>query len=427
MKTLAGTTMLLGFDPRTAFAVARSLHRRKIRVVVGTLADWETPVASRSVAAFFPLPRLADRPQAFLNELLRVLDIEKVDTLIPLTDRALVALAPHQGELQKRVRLLAPTPSQIDLILDKTATAARASELGIPVPTTLVLEEGQSTQRVEQRLRFPVFLKPESKVRSCRSQATPSPEVFFCENPGALRSRVREARVKSGGRFLVQEHVPGDDVGIAVVMHEGEPVSFFQYRAGRTWPADGGVCVVARSENIHAGMACCALRLLRALKWEGVAELDFRHDLATDRFALLEVNGRFWGSTAAAVAVGADMPWTTWQLAHGRDAEPQRYRAGQTVRWLEGDLRRLVEFVRRTGAQGGWSQLAREGLAFCWDFRPTVHGMYWSWRDPAPAFHAIRIFAQWWFFARVRQAWRSIRRAAPPTSREEAVKPAYSR
>lgn len=431
MITPVGTTLLLGFDPRTAFAVARSLHRCDVRVVVGTLADWESPIPSRAISAFFSLPRLSESPAGFFRELRRLIDRENVDTVIPLTDRALVALAPHDAELRKTVRLLAPTAAQIHLVLDKTATARRATDLGIPVPTTVVLEEGQNLQELEKHVRFPVFLKPESKARSCHAQATPGPEVFSCETPAALRTRLREARAKSGGKFLVQEHVPGDDVGIAVVMHRGEPVSIFQYRAERTWPAEGGVCVAGRSEVVHTGMAACALRLLRALDWEGVAELDFRHDPATDRFALLEVNGRFWGSTAAAVAAGADMPRVTWRLGHEQPLVPERYRAGQAVRWLEGDLRRLWELVRRTEGPGGARRLARELATFCWDFRPTVRGMYWSWRDPGPAFHAARIFAHWWCFARARQVWRWFRPAAssatPVRTRTKAVKPAYSR
>jgi len=421
-----GTTLLIGFDPRTALAVARSLTRGGVRIVVATLADWETPVSSRAVAAYVRLPRLEESPSIFLRELQRVIDSQEVDTVIPLTDRALVALAPHDAELRKKVWLLAPTPAQTALILDKTATARLATEVGIPVPTTLTIEGKEGLSEVERRLKFPVFLKPQSKATSCRRPSAPGPEVFACETPAALRERLRANAAAKRETFLVQEKAPGDDVGLAVVMRQGEPVSTFQYRAQRMWPANGGVCVAACSEPLSPEMLECSLRMLRALKWEGVAELDFRHDRATGRFVLLEINGRFWGSTAAALVAGADMPRAVWQLAHGQTPAANRYRGGRRVRWLEGDLRRLSELARTASAVGGWTQMAKELAAFFWDFRPAVSGMYWSWHDPVPALHSLRILAQWWCFARVRNAWRKLRRPAQPLSRAKPATPVLS-
>lgn len=417
--TAGTTTLLLGFDPRTAFAVARSLHRQNIRVVVATLAEWETPVPSQAVAAYLRLPSQGNSPEDFLRQLLRAIDNHRVDTLIPLTDRALIALAPHQEVLRQRLKLLAPTSAQTSLILNKTATAQLAAELGIPVPSTIVIEDPKELDQLDRRVNFPVFLKPENKASSCSSRALPGPDVFLCSDLAVLRAQAHVLERSKRVKFLVQERFPGDDVGLAVVMHRGEAVSVFQYRARRTWPVDGGVCVAATSEKLHPGMAECAIRLLRALGWEGVAELDFRHDRQTDGFALLEINGRFWGSSAAAVAAGADMPWVVWQLAHGRTPQAERYEAEVGVRWLEGDLRRLSELASRATGITAWRRLLRELAIFFWDFRPGIHGMYWSWRDSAPGFHSARIFAQWWCIARVQEGWARVRRPKASLARRK--------
>jgi len=74
----SSATLLVGFDPRTALAVARSLHRQGIRVVVATIADWETALPSRAVAAYVKIPN-RDDPALFLAELLSVLRAENID------------------------------------------------------------------------------------------------------------------------------------------------------------------------------------------------------------------------------------------------------------------------------------------------------------------------------------------------------------
>lgn len=403
MNVTRGTTLLIGFDPRTALAVARSLHCRGVRVVVATLGAWETPIWSRAVEAYLHLPCAEENSPGFLPKLLEAIAQYQIDTLIPLTDRALSVLAPHQNQLRERVRLLAPTSQQTAIVLDKTLTAQLAVNLCIPVPATVILESLQGLSDVEDGLKFPVFLKPQNKSSTSLSQVTPGPDVFRCDDVATLRSRLRDSMCASGGKFLVQERMPGDDVGLAVVMRAGEVVSIFQYRALRLWPATGGVCVASRSETVHTAMADSAIRLLRTLGWEGVAQLDFRHDPQTDRFALLEVNGRFWGSTAAAVASGIDMPWVVWQLTDASGEQPRNYPSGQRVRWLEGDLRRLLDLIKTLGA---WSQLGPELGSFLWDFRPTVKGMCWSWRDPFAGFHSAATFLYWWCAARFRQTKR---------------------
>jgi predicted ATP-grasp superfamily ATP-dependent carboligase len=202
--------------------------------------------------------------------------------------------------------------------------------------------------------------------------------------------------------LLLQEYCPGDDVGLAVLMHAGEALTVFQYRARRTFPVDGGVCVLACTEQVNMRLADCAVRLLRALSWEGVAQLDFRHDPVTGRFALLEINGRFWGSAAVAIAAGYDFPYYVWQLAHGQTPKiPQTYKIGLLVRWLEGDIRRLLALLRlRQQNRLRPISLVREGLRLLAGFRPGVRDMFWSWSDPQPAFDTIANLSRCWLVTR---------------------------
>jgi predicted ATP-grasp superfamily ATP-dependent carboligase len=162
------------------------------------------------------------------------------------------------------------------------------------------------------------------------------------------------------------------------------------------------VCVLACTEKVNTQLADCAVRLLRALSWQGVAQLDFRHDPKTGRFALLEINGRFWGSVAVAVEAGLDFPFYAWQLAHGRiPVMPPAYKTCLLVRWLEGDVRRLLE-LRRLRRQNGHRRisLGREGLRFLAGFRPGVSDMFWSWTDPMPFFDTIANLTRWWLVTR---------------------------
>jgi hypothetical protein len=47
---------------------------------------------------------------------------------------------------------------------------------------------------------------------------------------------------------------------------------------------------------------------LRHIGWEGVAMMEYRWNAKTDGFALLEMNGRFWGSIHLALYANVDFP-----------------------------------------------------------------------------------------------------------------------
>jgi len=398
-------TLLLGFDPRISLAVARSLHREKIPVVVGLISAWETPLKSRAIREYVPLLGMERSVEVFLSTLLRVLDEHNVDTIIPISDRALMLLAPHYEVLSARLRMACPTPDQIATVLNKAATATIAAGQGVPVPVSIKCESWADLEGLGAALKFPVFAKSRDKAEDFCSSQIADPRLHRFDDFETMRAML-ETRGGCNPGLLLQGYCPGDDVGLAVLMHGGEAVTMFQYRARRTFPVDGGVCVLACTEQVDVQLADCAVRLLRALSWEGVAQLDFRHEPATGRFSLLEINGRFWGSAAVALAAGVDFPHYVWQLAHGQIPQtPRTYKHGLLVRWLEGDIRRLLELrLRRPNSRRPIS-LAREGLQFIADFRPGVRDMFWSWSDPLPAFDTFANLSRWWLVSR----WNRLR------------------
>ena len=53
---------------------------------------------------------------------------------------------------------------------------------------------------------------------------------------------------------------------------------------------------------------------MRALRYTGVAMVEFKVNAKTGEFVLIEINGRFWGSLPLAVAAGANFPLWLYQM-----------------------------------------------------------------------------------------------------------------
>jgi predicted ATP-grasp superfamily ATP-dependent carboligase len=98
---------------------------------------------------------------------------------------------------------------------------------------------------------------------------------------------------------------------------------------------------------------------------------------------LIDLNGRFYGSLALAVAAGVNLPALWAALATGRAVgRGFEARPGVRYQWLEGDLRSV--FLARD------SHPLRDTLGcFCFA-RGAVHSV-WRKEDPLPAIRHIRV------------------------------------
>ncbi|HZP80279.1 MAG TPA: ATP-grasp domain-containing protein [Chthonomonadaceae bacterium] len=372
--------LVLGAHPRTVVTIARSLHRRRIPVLVASFVSWQPCFPSRAIARFVQLPDYREAPQAFWEALCRLIATHQPDLLLPSSDEALRAIAPHDSALRKQLYLACPPPEIVCRVLSKAETMEAAMRCGVAVPVTYEANDLAALEGLRDRLSFPLLAKARDKEILSIAYLPPR---YFCTYE-ALQAAF-QADPQFGSRIVLQEYCAGDDVGIGVLMHRGEALTLFQYRALKTMPHAGGVSVLTFSEPVNPELAENAIRLLRELEWEGVAQVDFRHDPISGKAALLEINGRFWGSLAAATQAGVDFPYYVWQLAHGETPSvPAGYPSGLLARWAVGDFMRLLHLYG--SERNGLPRPSRlqATAQFCWDFRPGVREMSWAWNDPIP-------------------------------------------
>jgi predicted ATP-grasp superfamily ATP-dependent carboligase len=339
------------------------------------------PLRSTALASFTLLEACNDDPGRFERDLLAIIERNRIDTIIPCGDEVLVALVPISGKLKDRVTLCCPPPETCRQVLSKHETLRIAAKLGIPFPRIHQLGGRQDLAARQAEIEFPVVAKPRCKeygiltgINLCRFDSFAELAAAFDRDPSF------------GQTFLIQEYLPGVGVGVEAVMHRGQPAVLFQHRRVREFPVDGGVSVAAVSEPLDPVLSGHAVRLLRALNWEGAAMVEFRQDPASGRVGLMEVNGRFWGSMALSCRAGLEFPYYSWQVAHGIAPEPPpRYKIVR-FRWLHGDIQRMLHIVRmlRRG-QIRLSRAARDAVVFFRDFLAPGRDAIWAWSDPRPA------------------------------------------
>jgi protein-tyrosine-phosphatase/predicted ATP-grasp superfamily ATP-dependent carboligase len=379
--------------------VARSLHQVGVRCIVATLSGQPLRVSSR---AFGSVVRLRGDFADSAEMLSRLARSTEARWVVPTSDSSLQLVCAAYQDLSRYCAVGSPPPAIVQRVLDKAITLATAERCGVPVPSSTTIERATELESALTTMRFPIIVKPADKSRKSAHEF----KTRTFSSADELRATFA-AQPRFGEGLLFQSYHRGQGVGIELLMSAGEVVTSFQHRRLSENPPSGGVAVVAISEAVDATLLDYATRLLRALEWDGLAMVEFRHDAATGETALMEVNGRLWGSLPLNTAAGVDFPLYAWQLSQGVvPAPPASYPVGLRVRWTAGSLER---------AGHAFAELPEDRISFrnalgqlIADFAPGTRSAMWSWRDPRPAVQEVMHVLGVWLKDAVKWVLRAI-------------------
>ena len=252
------------------------------------------------------------------------------DLIVPSTERSLMAfLTPHMSA-EARSRAVLSADDSIRVALDKEKTRQFAAELGLRSPHTRLV-----TQSSPKPAQFPVVLKP---IHSKRASGTEvkhySVTMARCleDWDSALRDVYSQVDVQE------QEYVFGRGIGVEMLFEHGEPRWHFVHERLHEVPLTGGGSSYRQAIDAATYLIEPAERLLRALRWHGVAMVEFKLTAAGEVF-LVEINPRFWGSLALGIDAGVDFPAGLLSIGAGEPLPPQPvYRVGQRTRNIANDI-----------------------------------------------------------------------------------------
>ena len=376
--------LVLDGQTNQALACVRSLGRAGHTVYLAS--HYRLPLGrwSRFVSGHHRLP--AETREAFAG-LRRIASDRGVGVVLPLTERACLLCNSERAEWEAAGMTLGCAPDDmLSLAFDKARTIEVARRARVNVPRTISPASLADVRMAAKTLTFPCIVKARSSHVWNGSSFVSDPGPRYVADPAQLEAVVLCARQ---GRTwpLIQEVVGGTGKGAFALFDRGTPVAWFAHERLRDVRPTGAGSSLRRSIALDARVREPAERLLRAMRWHGPAMVEFRDDGRSDPW-LMEVNGRFWGSLQLAIAAGVDFPRMWVDLLNGRSVTPvESYREGVTVRWVWGDVKRVLTIARGRprGYTGAYPTL-RSGLAEVLGRQPGgTRSEMWDAADPWPA------------------------------------------
>jgi protein-tyrosine-phosphatase/predicted ATP-grasp superfamily ATP-dependent carboligase len=331
---LQGNVLVLGRGDRAFLSVIRSLGRAGLNVHVGMCEPDELALKSRYVREYHRIPGFRPGDSTWLDTIEQLLSATRFDLVVPCNDHAVIPLQLHKEQLGRLARVYALSDRAFEIAFDKIKTFELAGELGIAQPRGKVIATDEPIDSALEGLSLPAVIKP--------------PSSFTAENLSAKRSVVRVRSVEeaerqlraahSWGQALVQENFVGAGVGVELLAKDGKTLLALQHERVHE-PLEGGGSSYRKTTPLHPDLLAASQALLGALRYTGVAMVEFKLDHRSGKWAFIEINGRFWGSLPLAEAAGADFPLSLYQmLVNGQETFPNEYRTGMYCRNLSADF-----------------------------------------------------------------------------------------
>ena len=329
-----------------SLSAIRNLSQHGVDVVAAAPRKLALGFFSRFCAerAIYPAPE--DEP-AFLDWLVNTIRTRRIDVVLPIGDVTTTAISRFKSQIERYARVPVADWEAMRIASSKPETMRFAEALGIAIPRTY--EVGEPVDA------YPVVVKASEG----------SGRVRYVNTAAELAAWAR-------GRVVVQEYVAGEGRAFFALFDHGVPRAMFMHRRLREYPITGGPSTAAESITDPV-LAKLGLKLLEALKWHGVAMVEFKRDCRDGRYRLMEINPKFWGSLDLAICAGVEFPWLTARVAMGESfPSVTEYRVGARFRWVFDDLLHAVARPKHLGAF----------LRDFWD--PAVQDDV-RWDDPAPS------------------------------------------
>ncbi|MBC7876521.1 MAG: ATP-grasp domain-containing protein [Anaerolineales bacterium] len=240
---------------------------------------------------------------------------------------------------KERIKKLAkvPVPSFecFDIAEDKAKTILLAQSIGVSVPTSYFPLSQDNLLHSFSNIKFPVVVK----ARGGQGH------YGFANNLEQLQSIYARIcnevpdQIKENAWPIIQEYIPGKIHGFYALMNQGELRACFMHERIHEVPPSGGPSSLAKNyydeDLVKQGTA-----ILNALKWHGVAMVEFKKDERDGEYKLLEINPKFWGSLGISIAAGVDFPYILVKMALEGDIDVVNSTPEKNIlyQWLSMDM-----------------------------------------------------------------------------------------
>jgi predicted ATP-grasp superfamily ATP-dependent carboligase len=374
--------IVIGVTWANGLGLIRSLGEAGVPVLALDSRSEPIGFSSRYVTRALVCPDPEEKAREFLEFMGELgLALEYKGVLFLTRDQDVSVVSQNQELLERHFHIPFAQWTVVSRIVDKQGQYAVARAADVPLPETFFPQNDDELEDAVNKVPYPAIIKPAYHVKFSERFGV---KGFVAEDPAAaLRAFRRGANY--GYQMMLQEIIPGDANRLytygSYLDRNGRPLGQFTGRKLRQNPRMFGTCRVGESCPAP-DVAALGLRLLHALDYWGISQVEFKLDPRDDQFKLMEVNARSYQWQHLATACGANLALLAYRDALNQCVAPV-FADDYGKRWslIASDLVMTPREIARGQTSlrswlNGWRGLAVDGI--------------FSFRDPKPGLRYLK-------------------------------------
>jgi len=303
-------------DHVQALGIIRSLGRHHIPVYL--LHDKNLCIGkfSRYTKRFIRAPSPSNELE-FVNFLIRLTKNEqqvKGWILMPTNDTAVYTLSRHKETLEEYYKVPTPSWNIVKFAYNKRLTYSIAEKNNVPVPKTFYPENPNTLHEILSSITFPVIIK--GIVGRYFYQKTGIKAFKVNSEEELIEKYTNLLSVVKPSEIMIQEVIHGSSsnhvYSFCSFFKNRELVAFWIGQKIREHPKDLGTATFAESIYIPE-IKELGTRILKAMNYYGISEIEFKKDPRDGNFKLIEMNARTWLWHSLAIRCGVDFPYLLYR------------------------------------------------------------------------------------------------------------------
>ena len=298
-----------GEDEHVLWTSRSLVHSGAVKLYILSNKRW-TPIRFSRHCRLYKFRPTGTDHNARLQALAEIIKHVHIDIILPVGEEGLLFAAAERKTLSQ-LAALPPIPDlrSLRIARNKWLLNQFASRHSLPAPESVLVTLDSAFEKRISELEYPVLLKPFSLsdgqgIR--RFDAQSELQKFLYDQD--------EMRFKD--KYLVQEYIPGSELGLSVLCRDGEILAFTIQRGIISASHRFGP-LMAMEFIRHNTVLDIGRRLLAALRWNGVAHIDFRLDCRDGQPKIIEMNARYWGSLLGSLVAGVNFSYLSCLAAQG--------------------------------------------------------------------------------------------------------------
>jgi predicted ATP-grasp superfamily ATP-dependent carboligase len=258
--------------------------------VYAVVEDAYTPLAvTRYLTKAFVWDSCPGDAESFVKAMLSIGEsIGRPTIIVPMDDLSSTFVAENAASLTQWFFIPRIAPELPHQLANKGCLQALCAGIGIPTACSVIPHSVDDVKAFAASTKYPVMVKAAEQWHllehrfSTKVVQTPEQLIKFYEDYGC------EGRQ----RLIVQEYIPGDDWICHGYYNAEKNISVtFTGRKLRAYPTDAGSTALGVSVD-NAELRSASERLLKAVGYSGIIDMDWRKDERDGQYKILDCNPR---------------------------------------------------------------------------------------------------------------------------------------